>query len=97
MGCRRARLIVEYGGKGLETTADVAQGLAVVGKVLCFLPLRLVVVSAASCMDFMGMLHVPISGCIAVESVPDAAGDCLGRPASSGKNRRATLPTTRSC
>lgn len=46
--CRGSRFIVEYCGECLETTANIAQGLAVVGKVLCLLPLRLVFVSATS-------------------------------------------------
>lgn len=90
----RSRLIVEDRGKGLKPAADVAQGLAVVGKILRFLPLRLIVMSAVSCVGLADMFAVPESDCIAVETVPDAAEDCLARLVSSGKNRRVTLPTT---
>ena len=44
--CGRSRLIVEYVGQGLDSTADIRQRVAVVGEVLRLLPLRLILRSA---------------------------------------------------
>jgi hypothetical protein len=89
--CRRARLIVEDCGEGLEPAADVAQGLAVAGEVLRLLPCLLGPSSA--CDTPLLAARLPGLGCIAVGSVPDAAEGCLVRLASSGRSRRGASPT----